>query len=96
MLSIGVWFLIMRFMLFSFLSLGLLGEKVNDVMRDVAGHTHSDSQPAAISILDGPSEVCGHIAYFHGDAFTCTQLKLTSTNRQVVNHQTGCQWRNIK
>lgn len=63
-------------------------QQVNDVMWYVAGHTHSDLQPAAVSILNGPSKDCGHIAYFHADAFTWTQFKFTPTNRQVVNLQT--------
>lgn len=44
--------------------------------------THTqDSQPAAVSVLDGPSEDCRHIAYLHGDALTWIQLKRTPTNR---------------
>lgn len=54
-----------------------------------AGHTHSDLQPAAISILDGPSEDSRHIAYFQGDAFTWMQLKHAPANWQIVNLQTG-------
>lgn len=77
---------------FLFSSTGLvLREQVNG-MWDVAGHTHS--QPAGVSVLDGPSEDCGHIAYFHADAFPWTQFKFTPTDRQVVDLQTGG-WRNI-
>lgn len=54
-----------------------------------AAHTHSDLQPAAVSILDGPLEDCRHVAYFHGDAFTWMQLKHAPANRQIVNLQTG-------
>lgn len=54
-----------------------------------------NSQPAAVSILDGPSENNGHVAYFHADAFTWVQIKFTPTNGQVVNFQTG-EWRHIK
>lgn len=51
--------------------------------------SHTDLQPAAVSIPDGPSEDGRHIAYYHSNAFTWTQFKFTLTNRQVVDLQTG-------
>lgn len=58
------------------------------------GITHSYSQPAAVSILDGPTEHCRHITYLQTNSFPWMQLEGTSTNRQVVDLQTetGTSW----
>ena len=93
-LSKGIWIACFNHVLSAFIfsiTGYALRKQVNDTVCDDAGQKHS--QPAAISILNGPFEDCRHIAYFQSDAFPFPQLKLTSTNQQVVNHQTG--WGNV-
>lgn len=52
-------------------------------------HTNLNSQPAAVSILNGPLKKCRHVAYFHADSFIGTQFEFTVTNGQIANLQTG-------
>lgn len=58
----------------------------------------TDSQPAAVSVLDGSLKGRGHVAYLHGDALARMQLKGTPTDRQVVDLQTGREegWRSME
>lgn len=51
-------------------------------------HTLSDSQPAAVSIEDGPSEDRRHVADEQTDSYTWPELKFTLTYWQVVDLQT--------